>query len=549
MIVLVGIAFVAGMITAISPCVLPVLPIVFAGSATGDSRRPFAVIAGLVVSFTAFTLTATALLSALGLPDDLLRNVAIGVVMAVGLSLLFPQLGHLLERPFRALGRRAPRGSGGGFLLGASLGLLFTPCAGPIIAAVATIAATERFTVTAVLVTLAYALGAGLVLLALALIARRGLSLAPLRERAPLVRRVLGATIVAAAVVMALGLDTRLATRVPGYTQALQGLEESASAATRLRDLVGSTEPAVAEESSELEDYGLAPEFRDISVWFNSEPLTLSQLRGKVVVVDFWTYSCVNCLRTLPFLRAWHATYASRGLVLVGVHTPEFAFERDPANVADALDDLDVSWPVALDPEYGTWNAWGNQYWPAKYYIDKRGHVRFAHFGEGDYEEQEQVIRELLAEPGLPAAVSSAIESQTPTEPQTPETYLGYLRLDRLVGSPVRADALATYSFPDYLPPSSFGLDGRWRVEAERAVAGERARLRLSYRGHRVFLVLGSPNGRGTVEVTHDGEPTKTVRVTEHKLYELASTPGPIGDHRLELELSPGVEAYAFTFG
>jgi cytochrome c biogenesis protein CcdA/thiol-disulfide isomerase/thioredoxin len=549
MIALVGIAFVAGMVTAISPCVLPVLPIVFAGSATGERRRPFAVIAGLVASFTTFTLAAAALLSALGLPDDLLRNIAIGVVLAMGLGLLIPQIGHLLERPFRALGRRLPGDVGGGFLLGVSLGLLFTPCAGPIIAAVATVAATERFTASAVFVTLAYALGAGLVLLGLALLARRGLSLTPLKQRAPFVRRVLGATIVAAAIVMALGLDTRLATKVPGYTQALQGLEESATAATRISDLVGSTEPAVAEESSELDDYGEAPEFSGISDWFNSKPLTLAGLRGKVVLVDFWTYSCVNCLRTLPFLREWHETYARNGLVVVGVHTPEFAFERDPENVQAALEDLDVTWPVALDPDYGTWNAWGNRYWPAEYFIDKRGHVRFAHFGEGAYEEKEQVIRELLAEPGLPPPVSARIEDQTPTEPQTPETYLGYLRLDRIVGSPVHADTEAAYEFPEYLPPSSYALEGQWRVGAESAVAGESARLRLNYHGRRVFLVLGSPDGRGTVEISHDGMPAKTVRVTEHRLYELASTPGPAADHVLELALSPGVEAYAFTFG
>ena len=235
---LIGIAFVAGLVTAISPCVLPVLPVIFAGSATGSSRRPYAVIAGLIVSFTTLTLAATLLLDALGLPNDLLRNIAIAVVIVVALSLVFPLLARLVERPFASLGRRAPRDVGGGFVLGLSLGLLFTPCAGPIIAAVSVVAATREFSVEAVLVTLAYSLGAGLVLLAIAIAAQRGLSLPALRSRAPQIRQGLGVLMVGVAIVMILGLDSRLASNVPGYTQALQGLEESASATSRIDSLV-----------------------------------------------------------------------------------------------------------------------------------------------------------------------------------------------------------------------------------------------------------------------------------------------------------------------
>ena len=236
---LIGIAFVAGLVTAISPCVLPVLPVIFAGSATGSSRRPYAVVAGLIVSFTLFTLVATLILDALGLPQDLLRNIAIAIVIVVALSLVFPWLADILARPFLALGRRAPR-EGGGFVLGMSLGLLFTPCAGPIIAAVSVVAATREFSVEAVLVTLAYALGAGLVLLAIAIAAQRGLSMPSLRSRAPQIRQALGVLMVGVAIVMILGLDSRLASNVPGYTQALQGLEESASATTRIDSLVHS---------------------------------------------------------------------------------------------------------------------------------------------------------------------------------------------------------------------------------------------------------------------------------------------------------------------
>ncbi len=547
MALLVGIAFIAGMVTAISPCVLPVLPIVFAGGATGSRRRPFAIVAGLVVSFTAFTLAATALLSALGLPEDILRNIAIGIVLLMGLSLLVPAIGRLVERPFQALGRRRPGDVGGGFLLGMSLGLLFTPCAGPIIAAVATVAATEHLTASAVIVTLAYALGAGVVLLGLVLAARRGLNLAPVRRHAPLVRQVLGGAIVAVAVLMALGLDTRLQTKVPGYTKALQGLEESASAATRIDGLVGG-QPARVKETEGLEDFGVAPEFKGISTWFNSKPLTLDSLRGKVVLVDFWTYSCINCLRTLPYLTRWDQTYRSDGLVIVGVHTPEFAFEREPGNVGAAIEDLGIEYPVALDPDFGTWNAWGNQYWPAEYFIDRTGHVRFAHFGEGEYEQKESVIRRLLAEPGLPARVSGRVADQTPTEPQTPESYLGYARLANIVGSPVKADEESAYELPGWIPRDTFALGGRWTVEKERAVAGDGARLRLRYRGRHAYLVLGAAHG-GTVDVILDDRPTRSIRVTGHRLYELAASPGRSIYHLVELRFSPGVEAYAFTFG
>lgn len=554
MALLVGIAFVAGVVTAISPCVLPILPLVLAGSASGGGRRPYAVVCGLVASFAAFTLAATALLTALGLPTDLLRNLAIGVVAALGLSLLLPPLARLLERPFQALGRRRPGDVGGGFLLGASLGLLYTPCAGPVIAAVAVVAATERFTASAVAVTLAYAAGSGAVLLAVAVLGRHGLDLEPLRRRAPAVRRALGALVVAVAVLMALGIDTRLQTRVPGYTQALQGLEESAAAAARIERLVGDAGGrAAAAETDELEDFGRAPGFAGIALWLNSRPLSLAELRGKIVLVDFWTYSCVNCVRTLPFLRRWHEAYASRGLVIVGVHTPEFAFEREPENVRDAVAELELEYPVALDNDYATWTAWGNRYWPSTYLVDRDGHVRYAHFGEGAYEETEAAIRELLAEPGLPPPVSGGVPDRTPSGPQTPETYLGYGRVDRLVGSPVHPDVEADYRFPAFLPDHAVAFAGRWTIERERAVAGPGARLRLRYLGDRVFLVLGPPGGRaGRVDVRLDGRLLHTVVVDGYGLYELAESPPESGAEPfglLELRLSPGVSAYAFTFG
>jgi cytochrome c biogenesis protein CcdA/thiol-disulfide isomerase/thioredoxin len=546
MLLLIGIAFLAGVVTAVSPCVLPVLPVVFAGSATGEPRRPYAIVAGLVASFTAFTLAATALLSALGLPDDLLRNIAIAVVLVVGLALIWPRLGRMLERPFAALGRRPPGDVGGGFLLGVSLGLLFTPCAGPVIAAVSVVAATERFSVGAILVTLAYALGAGVVLLGLAIAAQRGFALPGLRTRARVIRPVLGGLVVVVALLMVFELDLRLQTQVPGYTRALQGLEESTAAADAIDDLVGRERAAV--EESELDDYGPAPEFREVTAWLNSEPLSFESLRGKVVLLDFWTYSCINCLRTLPYLRSWDRAYRDDGLVIVGVHTPEFAFERDRGNVEAAVERLEVRYPVALDNAYGTWNAWANRYWPASYFVDRRGHVRFAHFGEGAYEEKEEVIRTLLAEPRLEAPVAGDVEAETAMGVETPETYLGYARLANFYGGEVVPGREAEYSLPESLPPNGLAYGGRWTVEGERIVAGEDARLRIRYSARKVHLVLGSSSGPKTVEVTVEGERVGSVRVTDDKLYTLASSLRA-ADRLLELRFEPGTEAYAFTFG
>jgi hypothetical protein len=239
------------------------------------------------------------------------------------------------------------------------------------------------------------------------------------------------------------------------------------------------------------------------------------------------------------------------GKVLVGVHPRLVAFEREAGNVRRAVDELGIDYPVALDNDYGTWNAWGNRYWPAEYFIDRDGHVRFFHAGEGAYEEKEAVIRILLAEPDLPDAVSASIEDQTPAAPQTPETYLGYLRLERFLSPPVAPDQEHVYTLPSSLIEDWLALGGSWTVEGERAVAGQDAVLRLRYRAGEVYLVLGSPKGTGTVEVILNGKPAGSVTVTDHRLYEIVSTPESVLDrhNELELRLSPGVEAYAFTFG
>jgi cytochrome c biogenesis protein CcdA/thiol-disulfide isomerase/thioredoxin len=544
MLILLGIGFVAGVVTALSPCVLPVLPIVLAGGATG--RRPLAIVAGIVASFTVFTLFAAWGLDRLGLPEDLLRNLAIALLFLVALTLLVPQMGELVARPLQALTRRSPGDLGGGFLLGASLGLVFVPCAGPVLAAVTVIAAKRDVGLDALLLTLAYAVGAALPMLAIAFAGQRAAR--RLRSHAVLVRRVSGVLVAGAAIAIALGVDRDLQTRVPGYTESLQERFERSDAARReLRELTGARPPqAQGGGEGVLRDYGAAPEFAGLVGWLNSKPLTLRALRGRVVLIDFWTYSCINCLRTLPYIREWASRYGDAGLTVVGVHTPEFAFERVHDNVRENVRRLQVRYPVALDNHYGTWNAWHNQYWPAKYLIDRNGHVRWYHFGEGDYAESEEVIRTLLAERGVPVPAPSGF-AETPLGHAviTPESYLGYKRLDRYAGSPVQEDEEAEYAFPRTLDPDELAFAGRWRVEGERAVAGRDARLRLDYRARDVYLVLG---GSGTVRVLVDGKPERTVRVRGDRLYTLVQRERS-GPHRLELRLDPGVEGYAFTFG
>jgi thiol-disulfide isomerase/thioredoxin len=298
------------------------------------------------------------------------------------------------------------------------------------------------------------------------------------------------------------------------------------------------------QESSRLANFGTAPDFQGISDWFNSKPLTLQQLRGKVVLVDFWTYSCINCLRTLPHLKAWWTTYHPAGLEIVGVHTPEFGFEAVPHNVSSATKQLGVSWPVALDPKYATWKAYRNQYWPAEYLIDKRGDIRNEHFGEGEYARTERLIRQLLGEPG-PAKAELA--DMTPTELTTPETYLGYNRqLANYVGSKPVPDRANDYKAPKDVTQNGWALSGNWRLGPEHTTAGRNAGLALHFHAKNVYLVMG---GHGRVGVSVDGHKLRTIAVRGiNRLYTVLSRPQLL-DAQLRLSFTPGVSVYSFTFG
>ena len=422
--------------------------------------------AGIVSAFTVFTLFAARLLDALALPADLLRNIALALLFVMAAALLVPRFAEWLERPLAPLTRH--RAGGGGFLLGASLGLVFVPCAGPVLAAVTAIAASNDVGLRALALTFAYAVGAAIPML-LVIVGGRSAA-ARLRcvraARAVRLRRARGL----AALGIALHVDERFQTALPGYTDALGGrLEKSARAERQLETLRGGGLEVAHAATNGLEDYGVAPALRPGGRWFNTRPLTLRSLRGRVVLVDFWTYSCINCLRTLPHVKAWDAAYRSRGLTIIGVHTPEFAFERDAGNVEAAVKRLGIGYPVVQDNGFGTWTAYANRYWPAKYLIDRAGHVRFVHFGEGSYGKTEALIRRLL---GVGAGRADRVPDTTPVELRTPESYLGYERLARYEGSTLIPDRTAAYHLPSSLSQNALAYGGRWLVEAERIVAG-----------------------------------------------------------------------------
>jgi cytochrome c biogenesis protein CcdA/thiol-disulfide isomerase/thioredoxin len=556
MVELVVVGIVAGFLAGISPCILPVLPVVLVAGVPRVSgpglARSLAVIGGLVLSFSIVVLAGSEILSLLHLPQDALRDAGIVLLVVVGLGFLIPPLGTLIERPFARVGTRQPSGRAGGFVLGLAVGVLYVPCAGPVLAAIAVVGATHRVGLTAVILTAAFAVGTAVPLLAVAaaggqLTTRIG----ALRRRAPQIRRAGGAVLIVFAVLIATDVLSGLQRDIPGYSTALQG---SAKIRKQLNTLTGTPHTSLSNCNSNattLVNCGPAPNFTGITAWLNTpdgKPLSLKALRGKVVLVDFWTYSCINCQRSLPHVEAWYKEYAKDGFVVVGVHTPEFAFEHVVSNVRAQAAALGVRYPVAIDNNYATWNAYSNQYWPADYLIDAQGNVRSVHFGEGDYSTMGQLIRELLqaARPRMSVPNPANVPNKTPTGELSPETYVGYDELQYLDPPEVAKDTPAVYHFPASLPLGALGLAGTWTDHAQEATAGTGAEMELGFLAQDVYLVLG---GSGTLDVSFDGHHTQTIDVSGiPRLYTLYQA-GSATSGKLLLQASPGVQAYDFTFG
>jgi cytochrome c biogenesis protein CcdA/thiol-disulfide isomerase/thioredoxin len=597
MLLLMLFALIAGAGTAITPCVLPVVPALLASSATGGRRRPIGIVVGLGFTFTIAIVLLAQLVKGVGLASGAARTLAIVVLIVFGIALLIPDVTARVEAPLSRLGRFGPKTRGTGFWsglgVGAALGFVCAPCAGPILAAVTSVSASSGANARVVLVAISYAVGLSAVLLVYAFAGRAVIDRVRRVGRGNSVNRALGVVLLATGVLMVFNVDVRFeealakdASLPAILVDPTRSLENSSAVQNSLASLrptsrfvtaqkEASTRPVSTGAEREvaipgvktpaLTDLGTAPDFTGTEDWFNTpgdRPLSLAQLRGHVVLVDFWTYTCINCLRTLPFLKGLYAQYHKYGLDIVGVETPEFTFEQEASNVRQAISSDGIKYPVVQDNKYGTWDAWQNEYWPAEYLIDAKGQVRHYQFGEGDYKQSEAAVRALLVDAGAtslpPPMTASAIMASAGLG--TPETYLD---------TQPRQQDFATKLFAgnrDYPGASSlslneFALKGPWDASSESITAeGAGASISGAVQAAKVYLVLTSAgNVPRQGRVLLDGQPIPkahagadvhdgVVTITGQRLYSLVSFP-TAQNFDFTVQLPPGVSAYDFTFG
>jgi cytochrome c biogenesis protein CcdA/thiol-disulfide isomerase/thioredoxin len=605
MLLLLVFALIAGAGTAITPCVLPVLPALLSASAAGGRRRPFGIVLGLALTFTIAIVALAQIAKGVGLASGATRTLAVIVLISFGLIMLIPELAERVQAPLSRLARFGPRSRGSGFwtglFVGGALGFVCAPCAGPILAAVISVSASGNTSARVVAVAIAYVAGLSAVLTLYSVGGRRLLDLVRRKARGHVVERTLGVVLVLTGVLMAFNLDVRfedaLATSssLPSFlTDPTRALESSSAVQKRLASLRPESRFAIRQREADasgvpadianpdtaaaagvaipgvatpaLPDLGPAPNFTDNQDWFNTQggrPLTMSGLRGHVVIVDFWTYTCINCIRTLPFLKALYADYHPYGLEIVGVETPEFTFEQEASNVEQAIQADGIRYPVVQDNDYGTWNAYQNEYWPADYFIDAKGDVRRTQFGEGDYKQSEAAVRELLFQAGvrhLPPPITAKIP--TPSQGMaTPETYLGGDRADEEDFSPAVHSGVHSYAGNGSLQLNQSALKGTWRLTSQYATpVSSPGEISLDFQAAKVYLVLTSVgNLPRRVEVLLNGKPIAAsaagadvhdafATVRGERLYSLVSM--PTDEQRLlTVEVPPGVQAYDFTFG
>jgi len=565
------IGFLGGLITGISPCILPVLPVIFlsggAMSARADGEdapkvskwRPYQVIAGLVVAFSVFTLLGSLLLALLNLPQDFLRWAGIVVLVLIGVGLIVPQFQHILEKPFSWIPQKNVGTDRGGFVLGLALGAVYVPCAGPVLAAITVAGSTGRIGTETIVLTVTFALGAALPLLIFALAGRRVAErVKTFRKHQNRIRVTGGIVMIALAIGLVFNVPQLLQKLVPDYTSALQDQFSNSEQIAEQLDLGGLENEQnkdldkCTNGGTELESCGTAPDIKGIQQWFNTEndePIDLADLKGQVVLIDFWAYSCINCQRSIPHINAWYDAYKDEGLTIIGIHSPEYAFEKEPRNVIAGAQNFGIEYPVALDNNLSTWTNYRNRYWPAHYLVDAEGVVRHVKFGEGGYANTEKLIRELLtqANPDVQLPPATDVSDDTPESGSTtPETYLSLGKMVNFAGTEEYASGTNTYKFPKDQPADTFALKGDWTLDFQNAQpAEEDASIRLNYTASEVRMVLG---GEGTVTLKV-GDKTTT--------FEVSGTPnsyplipkGEPGTGTLEVTMSPGLQAYSFTFG
>lgn len=564
-------SFLAGIATVLSPCILPVLPAILSASASGGKGRPMGVILGLMMSFVFFTLALTTLVQSLGLSANILRYIAIGIIGFFGVVLFIPSLSEkfaMLTQSIGNFGSGLQTKGGGkpgfvsGLVIGAALGLVWTPCAGPILAAITTLVATQKVSFSVFLLTLAYSLGAAFPLFFIAYGGQKAFSLPSLAKYSEKIRQFFGVLMMLTALALAFNWDIAFQQSILDYIPRVQ-LENNERLKREIEKLRGPSpfegKEKLSHKPGELPHIATAPPIVGITAWINSPPLTLENLKGKVVLIDFWTYSCINCIRTFPYLRKWYESYQDKGFVIVGVHTPEFEFEKDENNVRKAVDRFKIKYPVAMDNNYATWQSYHNSYWPAHYLIDQNGIVREIHFGEGGYLETENGIRSLL---NLPPLVKEEETAAPLRVSMTPETYLGYKRAAAYTSEnkiiPGRSEI---YHYYGMLGSDQVGIKGEWTVEEEyiRSNSGQ-STLSLNFEANRVYLVL-SGTSSDPITVDLDGKPLPIefrtaemdsqgkIFVKDARKYDIVDLKGKGGRHTVTLHIPTGIKAYAFTFG
>ena len=573
MLVLMLFSFLAGFVTILAPCIWPLLPIVLSASSGSGKQRPLGISLGVMTSFTVFTLSISYLEKFFHLDANIFRLLAVIIIGLLGISMMIPALGTSFENfvnqvlsPFQNKLKQQGTGFGAGYTTGFSIGLVWAPCAGPILATIATLAATQAVDARVVLVTLAYVVGLGIPLFIFSLLGSKIFGkMRQVTKYTGIVQQVFGFIMIIAALLIYTNYDKVIQVKIleifPSYGNFLSKVENNEVVAKQLGNLRGDKQSS-HQETEGLSNMGQAPDFKEISQWLNSSPLTMAQLQGKVVLVDFWTYSCVNCVRTLPHVAGWYAKYKNNNFVVIGVHTPEFAFEKEANNVQQALHEFNINYPVALDNNYGTWQAYKNEYWPAEYLIDARGTIRHTHFGEGHYEQMELAIRQLLVESGQKLEVPvGSNEDTTPRYARTPETYLGKARHERFASNENMAIGVQKYTLPSVVPPDNFAYEGVWDIANQSAGAQKSSALLVHFKAGKVFLVIGPGVKGNQINVMIDGKPineaiagadVKDGRITldEERLYNIVDLKGKVEDHLLRLEFeNNGIRVYAFTFG
>jgi len=542
----IGLAFLEGLALIASPCILPILPFILAGSITGDKRRPLGIIVGFIFTFVIFTFFARTLVRISGIDLNLVRNISFVLLFLFGLIMISSYLTEkftYLTRHLANIGNnlkisQTQNGFVSGILFGGLIGIIWTPCAGPILAAVIVQTVLQQTNISGFFTILAFGIGAGIPMFVIALFGREIMyKFKFMHKHASLIRKLLGVIIILAVAYMVYGFGR--------FTFSLTSSQTQTSSQLKLIDGIIDPYPA--------------PAFIDISGWINSPPLTMQQLLGKVVLIDFWDYSCINCIRTLPYLKDWYEKYHDKGLVIIGIHSPEFDFEKKGENVQGAVTQFGIKYPIALDNQFSTWRNYNNRYWPAHYLIDKNGLVVYQHFGEGDYDITENNIRFLL---GLKAQIMPVAVAASISAAQTPETYLGYARIENFYSpESIAKDVASSYSYPATLPDNGWALNGEWKITPQALIATQAgAAIKLNFYAGSVFAVMGSANNQPIkLKITLDGKLLSnnkdtdvidsSVLVSSHKLYRLIKLKEPMTG-MLEITAdSPQLEMYTFTFG